>query len=445
MDGDGKTDLIVLNTGSSSFGILSGKGDGTFGSMTNYPLSGNPVGLAVGDFNRDGAMDVAVAVNGNSPYTGSVELFLGRSAASCTLTVSPSSLAFDDNGAASTPLTVTASGSPCAWTASPSDSWITASPASGTGNGTLSVSLAPNTTGVERTGSISIGNLTIPVTEWGTSQTFTDVTPTDYFFDAANLLYANHVTSGCTPTTYCPTADVTRAQMAIFIVRSIYGGDIFPYSTTPHFTDVQPTDFGFAWIQAFYELGITTGCGPQLYCPDESVSRDQMSVFIIRARYGSSYNFYYPPVPYFTDVQQGAFAFNYIQRMKFDAITSGCTATTYCPSTLVTRGDMAIFIMRGGFNQLLPVGTPILSQVSPTSLTGGQATTVTVTGMNTNFLAGSTTVDAGGGAVINSWSVLSPTSLSVSITATGASQQHVSLIAITGPEQAVSPNQLVIQ
>ena len=34
--------------------------------------------------------------------------------------------------------------------------------------------------------------------------------------------------------------------------------------------------------------------------------------------------------------------------------------TTYCPSSPVIRGDMAIFLMRGAFNQFLPAGTPVI-------------------------------------------------------------------------------------
>jgi hypothetical protein len=196
----------------------------------------------------------------------------------------------------------------------------------------------------------------IPVAEMATQQAFIDVLPNEYYFDAVNLLYAHGITNGCasSPLQFCPTEDVTRAQMAIFIVRSIFGGDNFTAPTTPYFTDVGPTDFGFNWIQEMAALGITNGCGVGLFCPDDSVTRAQMAVFIIRARYGSTAMFDYLPTPLFTDVLSNAFAFIYIQRMKMDSITSGCTVTTYCPDNPVTRGDMAIFVMRGGYNDLLP-------------------------------------------------------------------------------------------
>ena len=51
-------------------------------------------------------------------------------------------------------------------------------------------------------------------------------------------------------------------------------------------------------------------------------------------------------------------------------ITSSCGPTTYCPGDPVTRGQMAVFLMRGALNQLLPAGTPVIVSVSPTSGTG---------------------------------------------------------------------------
>jgi hypothetical protein len=237
----------------------------------------------------------------------------------------------------------------------------------------------------------------------------------------------------------------------VFLVRAIYqGSDTFPYSSTPHFNDVGPTDFGFAWIQRMYELGITTGCGPQLFCPGETVTRAQMAVFLIRTRYGATAAFDYPPNPFFLDVPLGAFGYEFIQRMKEDNITSGCTATTYCPNEQVTRGDMAIFIMRAGFNQLLPPTEAILSSISPAAISRGSSRTYTIAGVNTSFVNGTTTLAPIPGITAGTVVVTGPTTLTVQLTAaTNASPQPVSVVAITGNapnnQEAVLPNSLVIR
>ena len=239
--------------------------------------------------------------------------------------------------------------------------------------------------------------------------------------------------------------------MAVFMLRAVYGGDNFTASTTPYFTDVQPGDFGFKWIQKLHELGITSGCTATTYCPNDSVTRDQMAIFIIRVRLGLALagknpTFSYSSTPSFTDVPADGFAFQWVQRMKREGITSGCTADTYCPDETVTRGEMAIFIMRGAFNQLLPAGTPVLTQISPATLAAGASGTYTITGVNTNFVQGTTTLSPIPGVTIGTITVTSPSSMTVQLTAaSNAVAQPYSILAITGTEEAVLPNGLAIQ
>lgn len=91
----------------------------------------------------------------------------------------------------------------------------------------------------------------------------------------------NGVTSGCAagPRSYCPQANISRAQMATFLTKS-FG---LPSSSTDWFDD----DNGLvheASIQALRASGITTGCsaGPRSYCPSGDVSREQMAAFLFR-------------------------------------------------------------------------------------------------------------------------------------------------------------------
>ena len=250
------------------------------------------------------------------------------------------------------------------------------------------------------------------------------------------------------PPQYCPNDNVTRAQMAIFIVRTIAGGDNFTWSSTPHFTDVSPTDFGFKWIQKMYELGITAGCGSGKYCPLDFVTRGQMAIFVIRARLGaaSDNTFTYPVSPSFDDVPATATYFRWIQRMKVDQITAGCTPTSYCSDSSVTRGQMAIFLMRGGFNRLLPSGTALLGSVNPATASTGGTVTVTVTGSNTHFQQGTTQVGAGPGVTVNTVSVIDANTLKVNLTvASGASLGKRTMVVTTGAEEAILPNGLTIQ
>jgi hypothetical protein len=73
--------------------------------------------------------------------------------------------------------------------------------------------------------------------------------------------------------------------MAIFILRSKHGAGFQPPPATGMFADV-PIASPFApWIEQLAREGVTGGCGtnPPVYCPDDPVTRGQMAVFLVRA------------------------------------------------------------------------------------------------------------------------------------------------------------------
>jgi phospholipase C len=72
-NGDGHMDLAVANQSSKTISILLGNGDGTFTVGATLNTGNEPSALAVGDFNGDGHLDLAV---GNSPDS-TIMIFLG--------------------------------------------------------------------------------------------------------------------------------------------------------------------------------------------------------------------------------------------------------------------------------------------------------------------------------------------------------------------------------
>ena len=82
-NGDGKLDLVTTNEGSypdfaGSVSVLLGNGDGTFQAPQSFAAGVNPESIAVGDFNRDGKLDLATANNGSYYLSGSVGVLLGN-------------------------------------------------------------------------------------------------------------------------------------------------------------------------------------------------------------------------------------------------------------------------------------------------------------------------------------------------------------------------------
>ena len=112
------------------------------------------------------------------------------------------------------------------------------------------------------------------------------------------------------------------------------------------YTDVPADSWAVPYIYAIRDAGITGGCGNGNYCPQGLVSREQMAAFLIRAIEGDPDVDYCNGVDPFLDVASGAWSCPHIKRMGELNITGGCGNGNYCPPGLVNREQMAVFIVR---------------------------------------------------------------------------------------------------
>ena len=132
------------------------------------------------------------------------------------------------------------------------------------------------------------------------------------------------------------------AQLLLFCVAtsnfSLQLGSLFCKSA------IAAGAFAAAWIEELYTEGISGGCGSGQYCPSDAVTRAQMAVFLLRAEHGSSYLPPPAIGTVFADVPVNAFAAAWIERLAAEGITGGCGGNNYCPSVAVTRGQMAVFL-----------------------------------------------------------------------------------------------------
>ena len=182
---------------------------------------------------------------------------------------------------------------------------------------------------------------------------FLDVPPSDAFHAYVDALARDGVTSGCGGGNYCRNSDATRAQMAVFLLKSEHGSSYTPPPCTGIFPDVECTPtpaFAVDWIEQLHGEGITGGCGGGDYCPDSPVTRAQMAIFLLKTEHGSAYA---PPActGVFADVECSptpAFAADWIEQLYHEGVTGGCAASPlrYCPSNAVTRGQMAVFLVK---------------------------------------------------------------------------------------------------
>ena len=115
--------------------------------------------------------------------------------------------------------------------------------------------------------------------------TFPDVACPSTFADWIEELAAQGITTGCGGGNFCPNNLVTRRQMAVFLLKTKYGSTYVPPACTGVFDDVAcPGGAAVDFIERLAAEQITGGCStmPPLYCPDNSSTRGQMAVFIVK-------------------------------------------------------------------------------------------------------------------------------------------------------------------
>jgi hypothetical protein len=186
---------------------------------------------------------------------------------------------------------------------------------------------------------------------------FADVPANHMFFNQIEAVAAAGITGGCqadnlqTPENeagFCPDSPITRAQLAVFMETSLGG---VPVQCVGTFADVPATDPFCGFIELLANDGITGGCGGNNFCPNATVTRGQMAVFIEAAIGGAPA----ACAGIFSDVTDDNPFCGFIETFATEGITGGCAAddlatptvneARFCPDSPVTRGQMAVFLV----------------------------------------------------------------------------------------------------
>jgi hypothetical protein len=170
------------------------------------------------------------------------------------------------------------------------------------------------------------------VPQGGTS--FSDTATSPFAADIEWLVDAG-ITTGCTASRFCPNANVSRGQIASFLVRAL---DL-PAASHDYFRD-DSTSVHEADINRLAAAGLASGCASGRYCPTATVTRAEMASFLTRALGLASATH-----DYFYDDERSIHEPS-INRVAQAAITGGCASARYCPANSVTRGQMAAFLRR---------------------------------------------------------------------------------------------------
>jgi hypothetical protein len=96
----------------------------------------------------------------------------------------------------------------------------------------------------------------------------------------------------------------------------------------------------YADILWIAQRGITIGCGGGRFCPQDVVTREQMASFLVRALALAPSS-----RDWFSDDEASIHEAD-INALAASGITLGCGGGVYCPAASVTREQMAAFLHR---------------------------------------------------------------------------------------------------
>jgi|GEM_PF-3124675 len=290
-------------------------------TFTSAPVTGFPQGPAL----------ATVFTNG----IPSVSKFLQLT----SIALSPMSQSFSASSATGSVDVIVPGG--FGWTAASNAAWIRITSGGGVfGSGAVGYAVDANPDSTPRSGTLTLAGQTFTVAQ---GAQFNDVPTNHPFYNFISKLSARRVTLGCGQGNYCPDGNVTREQMAAFIIRAL--GDFTPPPpAAPRFNDVPPENPFYGFIDEMAVRGITLGCGNGNYCPKDEVTREKMAAFMIRAL--GIFSLPPPAFQRFLDVPPSNSFYAFIDEMAVRQITLGCGGSSYCPSGVVTRGQMAVFMVR---------------------------------------------------------------------------------------------------
>lgn len=177
------------------------------GSSCGWTAVSDSTWIALGATSAAGtgsaSINLTVTANtGAASRTGSVTvggrtLSVTQAGTACTFGLSPAASSYAANGGGGS-FDVTA-GAGCAWSAASSDSWIKATPASGSGNQTVTLTIDPNSSVQARSGTVIIGGQAHTVTQAGLtcSYTLSSTNPVQPAGGGSGSVDVNAAGSGC--------------------------------------------------------------------------------------------------------------------------------------------------------------------------------------------------------------------------------------------------------
>ena len=176
---------------------------------------------------------------------------------------------------------------------------------------------------------------------------FRDVALDHWAFSWVERLADAGLTAGCGAEAFCPQDQVTRDQIAVLLLRGRHGASFIPPPATGTAFEDVPSDWWAAgWIEQLAAEGITGGCEGDNYCPSALVTRAQLAILLLRGKHGAAYAPPAATGSMFSDVPAGYWAASWIEQLAREGLTAGCGTARFCPDNSVSRAELAVFLTR---------------------------------------------------------------------------------------------------
>jgi len=170
---------------------------------------------------------------------------------------------------------------------------------------------------------------------------FSDVNESHPYYEGVLSLTSRGVISGYGDGMYRPAENITRAHAAKIIALTL-GLDTEKVKN-PGFTDVNEKSPNYGPIAVLVEAGVINGFKDNTFRPNSKLTRAEMAkILVLGFKFEKDKLTKLP----FTDVNEKSWSTEYIQALYTSKVTTGTSRTTFEPSALVTRGQMASFIHR---------------------------------------------------------------------------------------------------
>lgn len=179
--------------------------------------------------------------------------------------------------------------------------------------------------------------VTVTTTTTPCAMNFSDVLPTDYFYESVRYLYCADVISGYGDGTFRPFNNTTRGQLTKIVVLAL-GWTLEGCPSTGHFSDVLPGDPFFCFVETAYSHNVISGYGDGTFRPGNNVTRGQLSKVVVLAM---NWTDPCPSTGHFSDVPPGDPFFCFVETAYGHSIISGYSDGTFRPGNNATRGQIA--------------------------------------------------------------------------------------------------------